>query len=85
MAIRSGNKGEEGKTGTRAVLGMSNGSDEVGGHFRVGKSRAVGRLLRGPEREEDEQGVEGLSEWERRQAILSDGYPPLSNVPSWRC
>jgi hypothetical protein len=51
-----------------AVLEERNGSHEAWGHFRRGKNRAGGRLLRGPEG--DHQGVEDRVELEREEAIL---------------
>ena len=40
-------KGNQGKTGMGAVLEERNGSHEAWGHFRRGKNRSAGTLLRG--------------------------------------
>jgi len=70
VVIRRASEGNRGKTGMGAVLEERNGSHEAWGHFRRGKNRAAGRLLRGPEG--DNQGVEDRVEQERREAILLD-------------
>ena len=70
LVIRRARERNQKKTGMGAVLEKTNGSQEVQGHFRGGKNRAAGRLLRGPEGKEDYEGVEDRAEWERRRAIL---------------
>jgi len=62
----------EEKTGLGAVLEGTNGSHELLGHFRGRKSRAVGRLLRRPEGQENCKGLGDGSEPERRKTILLD-------------
>jgi hypothetical protein len=62
VVIRWARKGTQEKTGMGAALEKTNGSHKVWGHFREGKNRAAGRLLRIPEGKEDDQRVEGGAE-----------------------
>jgi hypothetical protein len=62
VAHRRGKRRTQEKTGMGAALEKTNGSHKVWGHFREGKNRAAGRLLRVPEGEEDDQRVEGGAE-----------------------
>ncbi len=76
VVIRRAMERNQEKTGMEGVLGKTNGSPGVSGHFLGGKNRATGRLFRDPEGEEDYQ--EYKRELNEKEGGLSSFIEPRS-------